>query len=109
MQNEFGLEMNKLSKIVVANYRVYLLLACQPVEKVGVGPVGSPRERENKPTTLRIRRIRSPNRGTRELEGVFQQAVELENLFQNPMHGPTALQVLRAFVERLTDAVCHAA
>src|SRR5215212_8206580 len=34
----------------------------QPVEKVVVGPVGSPRESENKSKTLRIRRIRPPNR-----------------------------------------------
>src|SRR5215207_5258840 len=35
----------------------------QPVEKVVVGPVGSPKEPENKSKTLRKQRIRPPNRG----------------------------------------------
>src|SRR5215208_3684611 len=51
-----------------------LLRIPQPVEKVVVGPVGSSREPENKSKTLRKRRIRPPNRGTREREGVFQHA-----------------------------------
>src|SRR5215218_5842958 len=38
----------------------------QPVEKVVVGPVGSPREPENTSKTLRKRRIRPPNRGAQE-------------------------------------------
>jgi hypothetical protein len=45
------------------------------VEKVVVGPVGSPREPENKAKTLPKRRIQPLNRGRRERKGVFQQAV----------------------------------
>jgi hypothetical protein len=35
----------------------------QPVEKVGVGPVGGTREPENKAKTLQKQRIQSLNRG----------------------------------------------
>src|SRR5215207_8676258 len=46
----------------------------QPVEKVVVGPVGSPKEPENKSKTLRKQRIRPRTGGTIEREGVFQHA-----------------------------------
>jgi hypothetical protein len=52
-------------------------LACQPVEKVVVGPVGGSREPENKAKTLRKQRIQPLNRGGRERERVFQQAGKL--------------------------------
>jgi hypothetical protein len=46
-------------------------LARQPVEKVGVGPVGGPREPENKAKTLQKSRIRPLSRGRRGHEGGF--------------------------------------
>src|SRR5215216_6050122 len=43
----------------------------QPVEKVGVGPVGGPREPENKAKTLRKRRIQPLNRGQKRARRGF--------------------------------------
>jgi hypothetical protein len=48
-----------------------VLRILQPVEKVVVGPVGSPREPENKSKTLRKRRIRLPNRGHKRARRSF--------------------------------------
>jgi hypothetical protein len=51
-----------------------LLMYGQPVEKVGIGQAGGPREPENASKTLRERCIRPLDRGRSEREGVFQQA-----------------------------------
>jgi hypothetical protein len=51
-----------------------LLRRPQRVEKVVIGPVGGPKELENKAKTLQKRRFQPLNRGRRERKGVFQHA-----------------------------------
>src|SRR5919107_6173821 len=49
----------------------------QPVEKVVVGPIGGPREPENKAETLPKRRIRPPNRAPERARRSFSTGCPL--------------------------------
>jgi hypothetical protein len=66
-----------------------VLRILQPVEKVVVGPVGSPREPENKSKTLRKRRIRPPNRRNKRARWSFSTRWSiLRSPYPEPCIGP---------------------